>query len=134
MEYMYELKDMLCEELEHIAEKGELTAGSLDTIQKLTHSLKSIETIMAMNDEYSYEYGGNMGGGNSNRGGSYGNSYARRRYSRENRGGNRGYSRRRYSRDDEMSKMVEKLEKMMNQTTDQNAKNAIEQAIEMMEQ
>lgn len=131
MEYMYELKDMLCEELEHIAEKGELTAGSLDTIQKLTHSLKSIETIMAMNDEYSYEYGGNMGGGNSNRGGSYGNSYARRRYSRENRN---GYSRRRYSRDDEMSKMVEKLEKMMNQTNDQNARNAIEQAIEMMEQ
>lgn len=130
MEYMYELKDMLCEELEHIAEKGELTAGSLDTIQKLTHSLKSIETIMAMNDEYSYEYGGNMGG-NSNRGGSYGNSYARRRYSRENRN---GYSRRRYSRDDEMDRMIEKLEKMMNQTNDQNARNAIEQAIGMMEQ
>lgn len=126
MDYMYELKDMLCEELEHIAEKGELTAGSLETIDKLTHSIKSLATIIAMDEsEYSYD---DMGG-TSNR---YyrGNSYARRgRYSRANRG---GYSRRRYSRDDEMDKMVEKLEKMMEQTDDQNAKNAIQQAIEMM--
>lgn len=127
MDYMYELKDMLCEELEHIANKGELTAGSLETIDKLTHSIKSLATIIAMEDsEYSYE--------NRNMDGSYrGNSYARRgRYSRANRGGNRGYSRRRYSRDDEMEKVIEKLEKMVEQTEDPTAKNAIEQAIEMM--
>ena len=45
---MYELRELLCEELDKIAEKGELTAGSLDTIDKLTHSIKSIDTIMAM--------------------------------------------------------------------------------------
>ena len=143
MEYMHELKEMLCDELRQIADKGELTAGSLDTIDKLTHSIKSIATIMAMEDsDYSYE-NGNMGGnmnsyrGGSYRGGSYrGGSYAQRRdsrgrYSRGSyaRGGRRGG----YSRDDETEKMVEKLEKMMEQTDDMNAKQAIEQAISAIE-
>lgn len=44
-----ELKDMLCDELDKVVKKGELSAGSLDVIDKLTHSIKSIETIMAMN-------------------------------------------------------------------------------------
>ena len=57
MEYMHELKEMLCEELEKIAREGELTAGSLDTVDKLTHSIKSIATIMAMEDSgYSRDY------------------------------------------------------------------------------
>lgn len=51
--YMKELEDMLCEELDKIAKKGELSAGSLDTVQKLTHSLKSLKTIEAM-DESGY--------------------------------------------------------------------------------
>ena len=46
------IKEMLCEELETIAKKGELTAGSLDTVDKLTHAIKSLETIIAMS-EYS---------------------------------------------------------------------------------
>lgn len=44
-----ELKDMLCNELEKIVKKGEMTTGALDVIDKLTHSIKSVETIMAMN-------------------------------------------------------------------------------------
>lgn len=64
--YMKELEDMLCEELDKIAKKGELSAGSLDTVQKLTHSLKSLKTIEAMEDSgysrdmyptHSYDYG-----------------------------------------------------------------------------
>ena len=45
------LKGMLCDELEQITRKGELTAGSLDTVDKLTHAIKSVVTIMAMADE-----------------------------------------------------------------------------------
>lgn len=67
MKHMEQLKDMLCKELEEITSKGELTAGSLDTIDKLTHSIKSIETIMAMGG-YSRDDGYSMDG----------NSYARR--------------------------------------------------------
>jgi len=44
-----ELKDMLCEELDKITKRGELSPGSLDIVDKLTHSIKSLETILAMN-------------------------------------------------------------------------------------
>lgn len=132
MEYMHELKEMLCEELEHIAEKGELTAGSLETIDKLTHSIKSIATIMAMEDsDYSYA-DGNMNR-NMNRGGSYAQRRdSRGRYSRRNSYARSG-RRNGYSRDEETDKMVDKLEKMMEQTQDPNVKQAIEQAIDTIE-
>ena len=45
---MHKLRDMLEKELHTITDKGELSAGSLDIIDKLTHSIKSIDTIMAM--------------------------------------------------------------------------------------
>ena len=69
-----DLKEMLCKELDEITRKGELSAGTLDTVDKLTHAIKSIETIMAMEESgYSRENGG---GGMSNRGRSYdGRSY-----------------------------------------------------------
>lgn len=47
---MHELKKMLERELEKITKKGELSAGSLDVVDKITHSIKSIDTIMAMED------------------------------------------------------------------------------------
>lgn len=53
MKGMEELRDMLCEELDNIAEQGDITTGSLDIIDKLTHSIKSIDTIMAMEESYS---------------------------------------------------------------------------------
>lgn len=63
MQKMYKLKDMLCDELDKITDKGELSTSSLDAIDKLTHSIKSIETIIAMN-EYS-EYDGMRGRSNA---------------------------------------------------------------------
>ena len=142
MEYMHELKEMLCEELEEIAGKGELTAGSLETIDKLTHSIKSLATIMAMEEGGqshamgggSYRGGSYARGGNSYRGGSYAQRRdSRGRYSREGgsyaRGGRRGG----YSRDEEKDKMIEKLERMMEQTQDMSVKEAIEQAIDAIE-
>lgn len=85
MQKMEELREMLCEELDKITKKGELSAGSLDVIDKLTHSIKSIDTIMAMEDVgysnesgYSYARGrgrnarrDSMGRYSNNRGGSY---------------------------------------------------------------
>lgn len=133
MRYMEDLKEMLCDELDKIASKGELTAGSLDTVQKLTHSLKSIETIMAMEDygdsyedgrsRRSYE-GGNRSyeGGGSNR--SYRGSYARR-------GGNRGggRSRRMYSGDD----IEERITELMNEVDEPKVRQALQKALEHME-
>ena len=96
MHDIYELKEMLMNELEEYGSKGELSAGSLDIIDKLAHTIKNLcKIIEADEEEYSsynmmngsYQDGSNTNGyqnGRSNR--SYrGRSYARRgRYSRAN--------------------------------------------------
>ena len=104
MRYAEKLENMLCDELDKIAEQGELTAGSLDTVQKLTHSVKSLKTIEAM-DDYSED------------GYSRGNSYARRdsmgRYSRDDSYGRYNNSYRRgYSRDMDKHQMMEQIEEL----------------------
>lgn len=121
MRSMEELKELLCDELDKIAREGELTAGSLDTIDKLTHSIKSIETIMAMRGE-SYAYGGD-----SYRGG----SYARGRYNRrsyQNRDARGRYSR--YSMDDDIE---ERLQDIMQEVDDPKVRTALQKAIDKME-
>lgn len=135
MQKMEELREMLCEELDKITKKGELSAGSLDVIDKLTHSIKSIDTIIAMEDAgysnesgYSYARGrgrnarrDSMGRYSNNRGGSYDDmSY---------RNDNRGYSRhdakeelamglkdlKMDSKDPELSRMVDRWIKQLEQ-------------------
>lgn len=49
MQALYDLKDMLCKELEEYSD-GDLSAGKLDIIDKLAHAVKSLETIIAMNE------------------------------------------------------------------------------------
>lgn len=135
MRYVEDLKEMLCDELDKIASKGELTAGSLDTVDKLSHSLKSVLTIMAMEgygdsyDDWSYEDGsyenrGNRGGGRSNRRGrdSMGR-YTSRSYARN------GRSRRMYSGDD-----MEKVTEMMNEVEDPKVRQALQKALDKMEE
>lgn len=100
MHKMEELRDMLCEELDKLTKKGELSAGSLDVIDKLTHSIKSIDTIMAMEDAgysneggYSYARRRDSMGRYSRNDGSYGRSYDGSYARGGNRGGSYGYSR-----------------------------------------
>lgn len=132
MRNMEELKMLLCDELDMIASKGELTAGSLDTIDKLTHSIKSLLAIMAMEGESyensyrSYARGGNRGGGN--RGG--GNRGGRSNYGGSNYGGSyRSYARG-YSRDDDIE---DRLMEIMDEVDDPKVKQALQKAIEKME-
>lgn len=135
MHEMYELKEMLCDELEKITKKGELSAGSLDAIDKLTHSIKSIETIMAM-DGYSGD-GSYMGGDYSYARG--GGSYAQRRdssgrysrdgsYERGNRGGRGGYS-----RDDEMDSLKEGLHDLMDEAQSEEHRQMIRKWMKQIE-
>lgn len=133
MHTYHKVKDMLCEELENVANKGELTAGSLDIVDKLTHSIKSIDTIIAMS-EYEDDY--------SERGGS---SYMNRRSSRQNPvhsenidyGGTSSYARRdsrgRYSRDDNREHMINKLEDMAMNSTDERMRATINKCISELE-
>ena len=120
MHTLEKLRDMLMDELKQCAERDNLTNSSLDTVDKLTHAVKSIDTIMAMeeagysNDNYSYAPGrrgyvrrdsmGRYSNGNgSYDGGTYrrGNNY--RGYDRNNMG---------YSREDAKTNLIEQLRDM----------------------
>lgn len=138
---LYELREMLMDELKSITGKGELTAGSLETVDKLTHSIKSIDTICAMEEagEYSYDgmsYAnrnrdsrGRYSSGTGNDGSyAYGGSY---RGGNSNRGG--GSSRRGYSRADK-NELIEELRELMNEASDSRSRNAIQNAIRDMEE
>lgn len=103
---MQELRDMLEQELHKITKKGELSAGSLDVIDKITHSIKSIDTIEAMEGNYSNEY--RRGGSYARRRDSMGR-YADTEYSRRGRG---------YSRDN----LLEELEQLEHEMQDDESK------------
>ena len=105
MEKIHELKKMLCKELDEYARKGDITANSLDVIDKLAHTIKNLDKIIEYSESeeggYSgwylphrgYAYADEDTGGSSMRGSSYarGRMGAKRdsmgRYSRED-----GYS------------------------------------------
>ena len=99
---MYDLKEMLCTDLDQYARKGSLTRNDLDTVHMITDTIKNLDKISAMEEEgYSY------GEGNWNANGSYSNgrmpmqdAYSGRNY-RENGNGNSGrrYMRNNYSND-----------------------------------
>ena len=58
MHELYELKSMLCRELEEYGKKGELTAGALDVVDKLAHTVKNLSRIIEeMEDGYSGDDG-----------------------------------------------------------------------------
>ena len=60
MKVMYDLKDMLCAELDEIGKKGEMSAGDLDTVHKLTDTIKNIDKIMMLEDSRNHGYPGIM--------------------------------------------------------------------------
>lgn len=136
MKYLENLKEMLCKELEEFAKKDELSAGSLETIHKLTDTIKNIDKIeMLEEDEYSerrYSRDGDwMARGTYANNMSYDgeNSYARRkrdnmgRYSRE--GG--------YSREGAKEHMISKIEEMMHNTESDKERQALRHCINQLE-
>lgn len=159
MDYEKELHE-LCETIkEEIAEAnkkiknagGKLSAGDVEYIDKLTHSLKSIKAVMAMmEDEDEDEYSGRMSyargrGGRSYRGGSYryddGMMDEGRSYARDGRG--RGSNAQRDSRGRYSSRMdgysrhgdvVESLREVMEEAPDERTRQEIQRLIEKMEQ
>ena len=45
---MYELRNMLCDELDELARKGDLGAGDLEIAHKLTDTIKNIDDEAAL--------------------------------------------------------------------------------------
>lgn len=131
MDYMHELKEKLCDELEEIAHKGELGAGDLEIIHKLTDTIKNIKKIDALNGGYSRDYARDyaMDGdwearGNYDRGNSYRNRKrdSMGRYARDGR----------YPRADAKDHMMEQMEGMM-QNASGREKEVIRRAMEQLE-
>lgn len=128
MDKMIEIRDMLCDELEKFAEHGEVNASAVEMIDKLSHSIKSIDTILAMKgyseDDMSYERGGSRRSGRSYRNG---RSYERGNSRRE------GRSYRGYSMAEHKDRIIEQLEDMM-EDADAGTKAAIKKAIHSLEE
>lgn len=150
MEYMEMLKGKICKEIDKQAEKGELTAQSLDIIHKLTDTLKNIYKIKMLEEQSENGYsedGGWMARGIYGRGNSYdgemnyprdsydgGMSYARRG------GGNRRgthYVRGHYSRDGysqhDSDDMIGNLHEMMQKASSEKEREAIRKCISQIE-
>ena len=147
MHYMEDLKDLLCAELEDYAEKGKksgkMSMGDLDSIHKLTDTVKNILKIDMLEDEGGYsEDGAYMGEGRIygtsydgyDRGTSYARGrgrYAKRdsmgRYSRDGRGMRDGYS-----RDEGKAYMMEQLEDMMEDAEKPAEKEALRRCMEAL--
>ena len=137
MEYMDKLKDKLCEELDEIARKGELGAGDLEIVHKLTDTIKNIDKIDMLEDGGYSQAGYRDGGSSYNRGSSYANRgkhyvrghYSRDGYSMEGRGNRGGYS-----RHDAKEAMMEQMEMLMEQAGSEREREAIRRCISQLDQ
>ena len=154
MHYMHDLKDLLCAELEDYAENGKksgkMSMGDLESIHKLTDTVKNILKIDMLEEESGYSEDGHYMGEGRIYGTSYddgmhregGYSYARGRrharrdsmgrYSRDDgmmyRGGMRGG----YSRDDGKHYMMEQLEEMMEEAEKPAEKEALRRCMDAL--
>ena len=137
MEYMHELKEKLCDELEEIANKGELGAGDLEIVHKLTDTIKNLDKIEMLEDGgYSQAGDWEIEGRAYNRG----NSYARRkrdsmgRYSRDGRTMRGGYrDGRMYSNADAKDDMMAQMEDLMNKAGSEREREAIRRCMSQLE-
>ncbi len=127
MRVLYELCDILEDELKEIVRAGEMSANMLDNTYKVVDVIKDIKTIEAMeNADYGSSYEGSNEGGSGRRGRSYEGGSGRPYYSYDDeeysmrRGRSRGEQRSRdsyersgrYSRADEKEKLMEKMDEI----------------------
>ena len=154
MHYMHDLKDLLCAELEDYAEKGKksgkMSMGDLETVHKLTDTVKNIMKIDVLKEEAGYSEDGTYMGEGRIYGTSYddgmhregGYSYARGRryakrdsmgkYSRDDGMSYRGGMRGGYSRDDGKHYMMEQLEEMMEEAEKPAEKEALRRCMDAL--
>ncbi len=142
MHKMMELRDKLMDELEQQASR-QLTEQSLGLIDKLTHSIKCIDSVISMDIEGEYgesrdgfsgrRYRDNYSGEYSGRRRESGGTSRRRRTSMDGYSGEYSGRRRGYSRDEAKDKMIEELEGMMGSVSP-DAQMAIDRAINALNQ
>ena len=121
-----DIKSMLCNELEEIAKKKELTTNSLEVIYKSVDVLKDLKTIESMEIEYPEHDGYSQGW------------YDRHPYYMYDEAPTHSYARKRdamgrYSRDDGYSRDTkEELRHMMDKASSDREREAIRKALDSM--
>ncbi len=128
MNYMHELKEKLCNELDEIARKPEMGAGDLEIIHKLTDTIKNIDKIEIMQEDGGYSQAGDWEvEGRYNRGNSYRGCKrdSMGRYSRDGR----MHDRIMYSRADAKDHMMDELEEAMNAASTEREREIIRRAM-----
>ena len=146
---MYDLCETVAKEIGEANQKieaagGKLSGADVDYIDKLTHTMKSIKSVImiAENDENgesgyypymggygyrSYENGGGGGGQSNRRGGGCSNQRrdSRGRYSRESRRG--------YSRDEARMDFIEDVRDLMRDAPDEHTRMKFQRFIDEIE-
>lgn len=115
------LREMLCKELDEIAEKRDMSAGDLDAIQKLTSSIKNIYKIEMLEDN-GYSASGEW---EADMRGTYGRGSSYRGRIRDPMG--------RYSRADAREHMRMQLDDMMRDADDEQTRDALRRCKEQLE-
>ena len=132
MKYLHELKEKLCEELQEIAEKQDMSAGDLEAVHKLTDTIKNIDKIEMLEDDgysrdedYSRRY---------SRDGDW-QSDMRGAYDRDMSNAKRGthYVRGHYSRDGGIDNMKRQLQEMLDNADDESIRRAIQRCMDTIE-
>lgn len=119
---MYDLRNMLCDELDDLARKGELGAGDLEIAHKLTATIKNIDKIEMMED-VGYSRDGDWQSG------------MRGAYDRDMSNARRGthYVRGHYSRDGGIDNMKRQLQEMLDNADDESIRRAIQRCMDTIE-
>lgn len=102
MHEIYELKDLLCKQLEDYGRKGEISAAVLERVDMLAHAVKNLDKIIESYESSGEEYSSNDGSSYRRGGRSYRDSRSMARSRRDSMG--------RYSG---MEDMVESVRSMM---------------------
>ena len=147
MHELMELKEKLCKELEEYGTK-ELSAGTLDVVDKLSHAIKNLDKIIEKyeDEEYSgdmrYDMNGRMmrggvayarDGRGSYRGGSYARGDGRGRGANARRDSMGRYSSERgYSRD--AADLADQLRDLMEDAPDETIRRDMEKLLRKVEQ
>ena len=134
MHKLYQLKEMLCEELEQFGDRDKLTQSSLETIDKLAHACKNVCKIIESKQSEEYSMDGGYGyarphEGMSNRRYSMGGYYYDDGGMSNRRG--RAANGRFISRD--ASDMARQLRDMMEEAPDEQTRNDIRRIVEKIE-
>lgn len=130
MHELYDLKDQLMDELKEYGKKGELSAVSLDVMDKLTHTIKNLCKIIEEYEDQGYSGTDNRRYSRSEYDGSM-RSYARQGRGRNARRDSMGrYSGNGYSYDND--EMIEQLNALMMEAPEEVRKD-IQKVIKKVE-